>query len=212
MKKRLISGFTLIELLVVIGLIIILAAMLTPLLSRAVESGRTATCISNLRQLQLASINYASGNGHLPHAISTVQTDHLGAYYEQKGWLAWANYGGGSAQPGTANAYPQTGALAIKCVTNGTLYAHVRSDGIYMCPTFRKSYPTYTRGYSMNSNLSARAISAGGATASVLFGDDSGCTSTTADSKFGTNEVNKLLHSGGKKGNVVYLDGHTETW
>lgn len=51
-------GFTLIELLVVIAIIAILAAILFPVFSRAREKARQASCISNLKQIQLATMMY----------------------------------------------------------------------------------------------------------------------------------------------------------
>ena len=56
------AGFTLIELLVVIAIIAILAAILFPVFSRARESGRRASCMSNEKQIGLAFAMYADDN------------------------------------------------------------------------------------------------------------------------------------------------------
>ena len=58
-------AFTLVELLVVIAIIAILAAMLLPTLGKAKDSGQSASCLNNLKQLQAGYLMYADENGDL---------------------------------------------------------------------------------------------------------------------------------------------------
>jgi prepilin-type N-terminal cleavage/methylation domain-containing protein len=51
-------AFTLIELLVVIAIIAILAAILFPVFAQAKQSAKAASCLSNLRQLDLSFVMY----------------------------------------------------------------------------------------------------------------------------------------------------------
>ena len=59
-KKR--RGFTLIELLVVISIIATLMSLILPAIQNAREAGRRTQCLNNIRNITVATLNFASSN------------------------------------------------------------------------------------------------------------------------------------------------------
>lgn len=75
-QRPFVSGFTLIELLVVISIIALLISILLPALSSARESGQSVACLSNIRQMLIASHAYATDSkDFLPSAIAPSAGD-----------------------------------------------------------------------------------------------------------------------------------------
>lgn len=107
-------AFTLIELLVVIAIIGIIAAMLLPVLSRAKQSALKASCMNNMKQLQVCYIMYVQDNND---------------------FLAPNN---GTAGTGATNTWAGESSAQIDATTvhlqTGMLWQYNQSYGIYVCP------------------------------------------------------------------------------
>jgi len=65
-NKTVTKAFTLVELLVVIAIIGVLVALLLPAVQAARESSRRSQCLSQLKQVALAALNYESSHSELP--------------------------------------------------------------------------------------------------------------------------------------------------
>jgi prepilin-type N-terminal cleavage/methylation domain-containing protein len=83
-------AFTLIELLVVISVVAVLAALLFPVFSKVRERARRTQCLSNLRQLSLATFQYAQdSDDRYPYGGDPSDLDTK----------SWENWKGGKYWP-----------------------------------------------------------------------------------------------------------------
>lgn len=118
------SAFTLIELLVVIAILAILAALLLPALSRAKQTAHTASCLNNLRQLQICWQAYAGDNEDIMTPNNFVYFVNVGTPEEGKlgeDSLTWCR----SIAP--LDNYPINDQTSL-------LYRYNQNAGIYRCP------------------------------------------------------------------------------
>jgi prepilin-type processing-associated H-X9-DG protein len=116
-QGSLLAAFSLMELLMLISLIAILAALLLPALSRAKTRGQSISCLNNLRQMQLAWLNYTDdSDGVMP--LNLIENAGLYARDLPGSWVlgsAWAE-------------------AALTNITSGTLYPYVGNARSYLCP------------------------------------------------------------------------------
>jgi len=115
-RKQPNTAFTLIELLVVIAIIAVLAALLLPVLSRAKERAKATKCLSNMRQIILASSLYTDENRDnivpMARLVSPYPTDLLIPYPPHVWW------------PDTMRPYLRNSAATIfTCPTVPTMQA-----------------------------------------------------------------------------------------
>ncbi len=121
-------GFTLIELLVVIAIIAILAAILFPVFGRARENARRSSCLSNMKQMGLAAMQYVQD---YDETYPRGRLDQMGGQTPPNG-VFWA-----------ANQWfwPQT------------LYAYHKSEQVFRCPSISWAGTPQNYNYGANSYI-----------------------------------------------------------
>lgn len=134
------TAFTLIELLVVIAIIAILAAILFPVFAQAREKARQAACMSNLKQIGLAMMQYAQD-------------------YDEG--LPWAAHAGNFISPtgGTPNAKSIPADTFKTYIPSPTMpasyyytwmdyiYPYVNTVEVFKCPSAMSPAPQPSYGY-----------------------------------------------------------------
>ncbi|MGN0872093.1 MAG: type II secretion system protein [Victivallales bacterium] len=120
--------FTLIELLIVVAIIAILAAMLLPALGKARQTAQSIKCLSNLRQLGSALLNYGSDYGDWSVYYPWLYGD------TGKNWACFL--------AGEQKAYPKTPPVYLGYI-NSVYGSHAWQRSIAMCPVFSNSISSY---------------------------------------------------------------------
>ena len=115
------KGFTLIELLVVIAIIAILAAILFPVFARAREKARQTSCVSNLRQLTMANLQYSQ--------------DYDG-YFVPGAQDIFVGFGGYKRWHGVRTGAPGVGG-GLFMPDLGPLWPYLKNAQVKECPSFR---------------------------------------------------------------------------
>ena len=109
-------GFTLIELLVVTAIIAILAAMLLPTLARSKTAAQRTDCMSNLRQLGLATQLYWGDNNENSFPLWS-KADGTGKTW----WFGWIGNGPEGQRPFD--------------LSSGALFPYLHGNDVRLCPS-----------------------------------------------------------------------------
>lgn len=214
--NRRIAGFTLTEVLVVIAIIAVLAVVAITVSRRAMDSARSANCVSNLRSLGAAALNYTSeNNGSLP---PICQLDYGKSWTAEAANRWWPSFLADTKEP--------PGKLVFntwRCPeARDDEFQKMSSDLVYSSYVPLKPVITFvtaenpTGGMRLASIIHPAKVWMFGDGGRPLVSADSNSYQTVAAiERYGKNwaSANRpaCRHNGGKSANYVACDGHVES-
>src|SRR5579859_1047471 len=136
MRRSRHSAFTILELIIVIGIIMLLAGILFPLVGRIKEAGKRTQCLGNLRSLTQAWLAYA-GENNSRFCSSLRNTGDPGGITPGFYW-GWLN---------TTPPNP------LDIVRRGNLWSFVNNTDTFRCPDDTSSLTDNPSSYAVNGLL-----------------------------------------------------------
>lgn len=198
-------AFTLVELLVVVAVVTVLAALLMPAVVGAKEAALRTTCLSNLRQISLAWLLYASDHDDRACLSYSYSDD----FRVERGWDFEIDHLTGEARPGLLGPY-------------------TRERRLHGCPSFRgQGWGRPYTGYAYNATYVGGDVFAGFPEASLASISDPSRTAVFADAGFGQPvrghnylraPSDPLFRAGTvhfrhrSRAHVAWADGHVRAW
>ena len=214
--NRRVAGFTLTEVLVVIAIIVVLAVVSLTVTRRAMDSARSANCVSNLRDLGAAALNYTSeNNGSLP---PICQLDYGKAWTIEAANRWWPSFLVGSSAPSAELVYktwrcPEVGDDEFQKVSSDLVY----SSYVTLKPVITFITPeTPTGGIRLASIRNPEKVWMFGDGGRPLGAADANRYQTVAaieryGKSWATANRPAFRHNGGKTAHYVACDGHVES-
>ncbi len=214
--SRQVSGFTLTEVLVVIAIIAVLAVVALTMTRRAMDSARSANCVSNLRDLGAAALNYTSeNNGSLP---PICQLDYGKAWTRDAANRWWPSFLVGSTDPPGKLVYK-----TWRCPeARDDEFQKMSQDLVYSSYATLKPVITFitpetpTGGMLLASIRNPEKVWMFGDGGRPMGAANSNSYQTVAaieryGKSWATANRPALRHNGGKSAHYVACDGHVET-
>jgi len=206
MARALRHAFTLTEILVVLGILVILAAIAFPLAKRTIDSGNQTKCISNLRQISVASASYSADNAGQWPRNSTGKSVYITDIIPYFGQIPHTKTGNFKQSPLFCPATtPQSDRRDGTYNFSGFYVLPYKNPITQETGSYALSYAQNT--YAQESTIIPRRISVENPSKMMLYMDYSDHYLVSLGGVKAANRRETLMNRHAGKVNVAYVDG-----